>query len=116
MKFLFLLIGVIVVGLGIHQAAPWWSIAAVAAVLVALIGIKAGEAILGGFLGAFILWAGTAWYFDIGNDGILSTRMGALLGGLDSRLMILLTGALGGLLGGLGALTGRMARRLVAKR
>lgn len=60
-----------------------------------------------GFLGLFLLWAGWSSYSDYLNDGILSGKIGALFNGLSGTSLIAITSLVGGLLGGLGALTGK---------
>jgi len=61
-----------------------------------------------GFLGVALLWGIAAFQIDIANEGILSARMEEIFG----RNMLLLTILLGGLLGGMGALTGTLGQRL----
>ncbi len=91
---------------------PWWTIA-VAAFLVPLLIVQPPfRSFLTGFLAVFLLWAYLAWQADNANEGILSERISPLIPGPDNALfLILITGFLGGLLGGLGALTGSLIRR-----
>ena len=68
---------------------------------------------LGGFLGGLLLWGMMAFWINEGNEGILATRMGILLGGIGENGIIMATAIWGGLLAGLGALTGNLGRKLV---
>jgi Kef-type K+ transport system membrane component KefB len=70
------------------------------------------QAFLAGFLALFLLWGGMAWMTDAANASILSTRISQIIIPAYSLplpgawFMILLTALLGGLLGGLGAMSG----------
>jgi hypothetical protein len=91
---------------------PWWSIAIAAFIPVLLIPMRSTRAFLAGFLGIFILWFFLAWWIDQKNDSVLSKKVAEIfhLGG-SSFLMILVTALIGGLVGGLAALSGSYLRR-----
>ncbi|HEX7845122.1 MAG TPA: hypothetical protein VF476_04920 [Chitinophagaceae bacterium] len=90
---------------------PWWSLAVAAFIVAALVHQHAGKAFLSGFLGVFILWGGLAWWIDMKNDGVLSTRIAELLKlGPNSLLLILVTAFIGGLVAGFSAMTGSFLR------
>ena len=90
---------------------PWWGIA-IAAFIVALIVYQhAGVAFLSAFSGLILLWGGLAFWIDRGNESILSARIGELLGiGNNSFLLIIITGAVGGLVAGFAAMSGSFLR------
>jgi len=90
---------------------PWWSIAIAAFISVLLIPIRSGKAFLAGFLGIFILWLFLAWWIDIKNQGVLSKKVAEIfhLGG-SSFLIILVTALIGGLVGGVAAMSGSYLR------
>ena len=71
-----------------------------------------GKAFLSGFLGIFILWLVLAWWIDIKNQHVLSNKVAEIfpLGG-SSFLLILVTALIGGLVGGLAAMSGSYLRR-----
>lgn len=92
-----------------HLGLPWWGLAPLAAVAGWLFPLGAGRSLLAGFVGGFLLWALAALLSDLPNAGILSSRIGVLFMGLSRWNILLVTGLLGGLLGGLGCLTGRWA-------
>jgi hypothetical protein len=89
---------------------PWW--------MVAVAGIAAGlifpspseQAFAIGFAAGFILWWGASFFFNDANGGLLAGKMGDLFSGLKSVHLLLITGIIGGLLAGLGNLTGSLAR------
>lgn len=90
---------------------PWWGIAIAALAVAAIIHQKAGKAFLTGFLGAFLLWVGLAWWIDMKNDGVLSKKVASILPlGGNPILLIILTGLVAGLVAGFGALTGSYLR------
>lgn len=91
---------------------PFWSAGLVAFLVAVFIYQKPGMAYLSGFVSVLLLWALLAWWIDAQNDSILSTRMATLfpLGG-SSALLILITGIVGAIVGGLSALSGSFLRR-----
>src|SRR5439155_20989276 len=90
---------------------PWWSIAIAAFISVLLIPMRSGKAFLAGFLGIFILWLFLAWWIDIKNQGVLSKKVAEIfhLGG-SSFLIILVTELIGGLVGGVAAMSASYLR------
>ena len=102
------IIAIILLGLLVHQFTPWWSIVIVTAIVGGIINEHAAKSFLFGFIGVFLLWGIAAFQMDIGNESILSTRMAEIFG----ANMIMVTALLGGLLGGMGALTGTLGHRI----
>ena len=99
-----------------QQFLPWWVIAVIAGILSYIFDLKTGVSFWAGFVAAALVWGGYAGYLDFKNEGLLSARIGKLFGGLPNIVLILVTGIIGGIFGGLGALTGSLGRRLTAKR
>lgn len=93
--------------------APWWSIAVISFVVALLIKQRYGLAFISGFLGIFLLWVILAFWIDAKNNGVLSHKIAELfpLGG-SSVLLILVTGLVGGLVGGFAAMSGSSIRPL----
>src|SRR5687767_13687045 len=90
---------------------PWWGIAITAFIVALIVYQKAGIAFLAAFLGLLLLWSSLAFWIDSGNESILSARIGQLLGiGNNSFLLILITGAVGGLVAGFAAMSGSFLR------
>ena len=91
---------------------PWLTIAIAAFVAVLLIPMGSGKAFLSGFLGIFVLWLLLAWWIDLKNQHVLSKKVAQIfpLAG-SSFLLILVTAFIGGLVGGLAAMSGSYLRR-----
>lgn len=91
---------------------PWWTIAIASFIVAVFIHQKPFKAFLSGFLGLFLLWGGYSFYVDLKNEHILSQKI-ALILPLEgsSILLILVTAFIGGLVGGLAALTGSFTKR-----
>lgn len=85
---------------------PWWLGALIAFVGAVVMRLNPLEGLGAGFLGLFLAWGAAAGWIDFQNHGILSTRIGALFGGLPSIGVVMLTGLTGGLVGALSGLTG----------
>ena len=96
-------------GAVVQSLLPWWTFPIFAALIAYWVKIRPGAALLAGLLGGFLLWGGYAGLLNTQNDGILSARIGALLGGVSGGLLVLATGLLGGLFASLGALVGSWA-------
>jgi len=113
MKYLFAVIGIIILGFTVQSFLPWWSIAIVAAILGAAFKLNNLQSYLVGFLGVFLLWGCYAAFMNNANDGILAERMGELFGKLGAIQLVFVTALLGGIIGGFGALTGNLGRNLL---
>jgi len=90
---------------------PWWSIAIVAFLVALFLMQHLGRAFLAGFVGIFLLWSLLALWIDVKNDSLLSVKMAQVLPlGGSSFLLMMVTAVVGGLVGGLAALTGASLR------
>jgi branched-subunit amino acid ABC-type transport system permease component len=67
-----------------------------------------------GLLAGFLLWGLAAFYIDIENHQILSSKIGEMFGGINSITLIMITGLVGGFLTALGSMTGSSIRALFA--
>jgi hypothetical protein len=93
---------------------PWWSTAVAAAAVMAGLGLRPLPAFLLGFASVFLFWSGWILSRSIANDHILAQRMSAfVLGAENPWLLMALSTALGGLMGGLGGLCGSLFIRAV---
>ena len=91
---------------------PWWTIAIAAFVVSALIPQRPLASFFTGFIALFLLWGGLATYIDMANNSILSTRVAGLVYLHGSSIALLLvTGFIGALVGGGGALTASFLRK-----
>lgn len=91
----------------------WWSIAIIGFLAALIIRLPSGLNFFAGFMANFILWSALAFWISSKNDHILAHKISVMIIKTDNpALLILLTGLIGGLITGLGALTGS----LLAKR
>lgn len=98
-----------------HFGLPWWTLAIIAGITGWLLVLNAWQAFFAGLIGGSTLWFIAAWLQDNANNSALSAKVGQLFQGASSFQLLLLTGFLGGLIGALGALTGKFAKDLVAR-
>jgi uncharacterized membrane protein YfcA len=92
---------------------PWWLIVIPCSVMGFFIGEKKGSpAFLRGFFAIFLLWISYAFILSFQNDHLLANRMSLLILKIKSPLLLLIVSAfIGGLVGGLSAITGFFIRR-----
>ncbi len=92
---------------------PWWSIALAAFAVAFSIPQAPWKSLLCGFVGVFLLWTILAWWINMANDDLLANKISVILLKKESSgLLILVSGLIGGLVGGAAALTGSFARKL----
>ncbi len=73
------------------------------------------NAFISGFLGVGLVWLGQAWVLDAANDSTFSRVIVQLSPVEDPILLILTTGLIGGLSGGLASTTGASLRLMTKK-
>lgn len=112
MKFLLGIIMIIVLGTIGHWMMPWWIIAVIAGLVSAIVGMRGLSSFCYGFIAVALLWGVYAMMLATANDGVLVEKMGNLFQ-LSPWAMVPLVTIIGGLLGGMGALTGSWARILL---
>ncbi|MFT6881717.1 MAG: hypothetical protein ACI83W_001595 [Marinoscillum sp.] len=96
--------------------APWWIIFAVSFLVGFFIYGHPFNAFLAGFLGGGILWLSYSWYLDLNTNSILTNKIVALFPFEDPFTLIALSGLVGGLSAGFGALSGNSFRGLFIKK
>lgn len=90
---------------------PWWIIAVVAFLVALVIPQTAFKSFLSAFLALVLLWGEQAIVKDIRNNHLLASKVASILPFGGSYIaVILVTAILGGLVAGLGALTGSFLR------
>jgi hypothetical protein len=94
---------------------PWWMIAIIAFAAAYIASKKPGMSFLSGFAGVFIAWTVLALLKSIPNDNILAGRVAKLFQLPNWILLLLVTALIGGLVGGLAALSGALARKSFKK-
>lgn len=115
MKNIVFILILIITAFFLQTIGPWW-IAAVPALILGYYydTFSPLKSFALGFLGIFLLWSLLSGITDINNQGILSGRIGAFFGGMNSISLIAITGLIGGILGGLSTATGRFLNKALA--
>jgi hypothetical protein len=94
---------------------PWW-VVAIAAFLAALFtGKTAGHSFISGFGAVFIVWIVLALFKSIPNDHILAKRISELFHLPSWQWILVITGLVGGLVGGFSALSGLLLKKAFEK-
>lgn len=95
---------------------PWW-VVAIAAFLPALfIGKTPAKSFFAGFSAVFIVWAAMAFFKTVPNDNMLAKRVATLMQLPNWILLLIVTALVGGLVGGMSALSGVLVKRALAKK
>ncbi len=114
MKFVFatILTALLSFAVGLFTFLPWYSFVFCAIIVAIAIHQKPTKAFMAGFVALFILWCILALMKDVANQHILSIKVANILH-LNGNyiLLIFITSVVGGLLGGLGALSGNYLRK-----
>lgn len=113
MKLTITLITISILSYFSQSFGPWWTGVLVAFLVAAIVQLKPGSAFLAGFIGLGLAWGIAAGIADIENSGILSARIGEMLGGLPGWSLTPITALFGAILGGLGALSGASGMKLI---
>ena len=112
MKFFISIILIAILSLAACLYLPWWSIAATAFIVAAIIPLKPGKAFLAGFIALFLLWGALAWYISSNNENLLAHKMSLIILKTDSpEMLILITALVGALVAGMASLTGSFVRK-----
>ena len=90
---------------------PWWMVAVIAFLAALFIGKTSGKSFWSGFGGVFIAWAVLALMKSLPNDNILANRVAHLFQLPNWVLILLVTGLIGGLVGGMSALSGLLLKK-----
>ena len=89
----------------------WWTVAIAAFIVAVLIPLPPFRSFMNGFIAVFLLWLALAFFMDVRNDHILANRMSELILKVKSPILIGVVSALiGGLIAGLGSLSGSYLR------
>lgn len=110
---LFVLTLLLLIGCSLAQLLlPWWSVVPICLGLAAWRITSRGSAFLAGLLGAGLSWWLPAAWLNTHGAELLAARVATLLPlGGNPWLLVLLSGLLVGLAGGLAALSGALLRR-----
>ena|ERR1700744_6472252 len=95
---------------------PWWIIALIAFLAALFIGKTSGQSFWSGFGGVFIVWVILALLKSIPNDNMLASRVIQLFPLPHSWILLLfITALIGGLVGGMSALSGILVKKVFTK-
>lgn len=94
---------------------PWWAIAIIAFGAAVYAGYRQAQAFWSGFGAVFCVWVIIALFKSIPNNHMLATRVAALFGAPHWLVLLGVTALIGGLLGGLSALSGLYVKRVFEK-
>ena len=103
----------LVLGMITQSYLPWYSLAILAAACTYWAKTKPTKSFVIYFLLGSLLWSALAIYIDISSVSRLSSKIGVLFGNLSVTVLIVLSGFIGGITSGLGALVGSLSRSMV---
>ncbi len=106
MKFIIQVLTTAAVCFALQSFLPWWSMAVGAAAVAYFIDNKGGVSFLAGLLGVALLWSAMAFFIDASSHAILTSKVNKLL----PIPALALTAIVGGLVGGLSALSGTLLK------
>src|SRR5438067_1198759 len=90
---------------------PWWAAAIIAFVAALYAGKKPGQSFWSGFIAVFVVWVVLILFKSIPNNHVLASRVAVLFHLPGWAVLIFATGLIGGLVGGMSALSGLMVKR-----
>lgn len=85
---------------------PWWTIVLASFITSLIIHQSPAKSFLSGFTALSALWCFHALYVDVQNAQLLSSKIAALFKVGSGSALIIITSLIGGISGGLGAITG----------
>lgn len=94
---------------------PWWWIPIMTAIIAVVVDIPTFKAFLISFSITFVVWIGIAIWQNTKFYLPIHQVLSELFGGTKTYLIYVLTGLIGGIVSGLGALTGRYFKLLLGK-
>ena len=116
MKFIFRLILIAILSYFLPFYFPWWVIILSSMIVGLLLPGNGWNLFNAGFLGGGLVWLGYALKLDYQTQSIMTNQMVELMGLDDPLLLLLLSGLIGGLGSGFGALTGSSFRQIFMKK
>lgn len=90
---------------------PWWGSVIPALFIAAWMLDKSLAGFMIGFLGSGFAWLVQAGYIHVANQGILTTRIADMMGIGSPLVVLLITFLIGGILGGVSAMTGVLIKQ-----
>ena len=115
MKFILKVILIAALAYLMELFLPWWAVVLSGFLVGALIPTAGYNSFLSGFLGVGMLWLIFAFALHNNSDGLLTTKIAEVFPLGEPVFLLLICALIGGLAGGLGALSGSQFYRLFAK-
>lgn len=115
MKLIVRIILIVVLSYLLSIYFPWWVLVIMSFIVGFVIYGGGFTVFLSGFLGGGLLWLSYAWYLDYRTNSILSEKIIHLFPFEDNFFLIIVSGVIGALAGGFGAITGNSFRLLFEK-
>jgi hypothetical protein len=116
MKFIVKLILIAVFSYFAQLYYPWWSVV-VASFFVGIIAPGKGlNAFMSGFIGVGLLWFTYAAIIDMETNSILTEKVANIFSLPNSFYVLIITGVIGGIAAGFGALSGNYFRAMFTRR
>jgi hypothetical protein len=94
---------------------PWWVVAIAAFLTAFIVGKTSGQSFWSGFSAVFIGWTVLALFKSVPNDHILAKRVATMFHLPHWIFILFVTALIGGLVGGLSALSGVLLKRAFNK-
>jgi len=113
-----LIFRILIIGAVTYLVSPyltWWTGMVISTFICDLMPSSLLNAFISGFLGVGLVWMGQAWVLDVANDSAFSRVIIQLFPIEDPILLILITGLIGGISGGLAATTGASFKLMTKK-
>jgi len=116
MKFLLKILLIVVMAACLQFFLPWWSAVIASFIIGALFSKNSGfQSFMAGFLAIFILWVGYSLTIDISTQGMLTEKIARIFTINNKYILILITGLIGAIPAGFGALTGNQLQKMFKK-
>lgn len=94
---------------------PWWAACVLAFMAASYFGTTSGQAFWSGFAGLALAWTALALLKSFPNDHLLANRVAHLFHLPNWLLLLTVTALIGGLAGGMSALSGMLVKRVFWK-
>ncbi|NQW28147.1 MAG: hypothetical protein HQ474_09575 [Flammeovirgaceae bacterium] len=115
MKFIFKIVLIALFSYLLPFYLPWWSISISAGIICFLIPQRSFDSFNSAIIGSGLTWLTMTYQIDQNTNSFLSTKIASLMSLSDPIILIYLTGIIGALIAGFGALTGNTLRVLITK-
>lgn len=93
---------------------PWWYLVALGLLLGTFLAKTGWKTFLAGFVGGFVVWFGASFFWISQTDSAFASQIAQLLQLPGEMALLLVAGALSGLLTGLATWSGLLLRRALA--